>query len=60
MILPRRTSCTGPSLTPTREEGEIVDPPPPPFWWDQPMGLDGTRDAADAKSDFGGGGASLL
>ena len=30
------------------------------FWWDQPMELDGAKDAVEAEPDFGGGKAGLL
>jgi hypothetical protein len=43
-----------------RERGRKCGSRPCHFWWDQPMELDGARDAAEVKLAFGGDGSALL
>ena len=49
-----------PIFNPCRERGRKRGSRPRQFWWDQPMELDGARDAADVKPDLGGDEAALL
>ena len=49
-----------PILNVCRERGRKWGSRPRQFWWDQPMELNGAREAAGVKPDFRGGKTTLL